>query len=271
MKSQQNRNELLTRLENLQQQASIYNPSIQLANPNFWQASTDELLFGTPTGSSNPSKDLFSTSAPGQAPALQQLSSSVPLIANPLSDILTELNPGAETTTCATASTKTTTLLLKPNATSPPPLSVQVVPSPGGAAAASAVNQVNVSPSQVGPTRHSTLHRLLMQRGKSDVAAAQAAAQAAAAAAQQGPGVGGGVTATKSRPSPVRSPEARKTLDQMRNSLSLSSGGISASMLSRSAPSGRILSCPIGQHLKSAPKEDFFYVTLLRYVSCFSR
>lgn len=76
---------------------------------------------------------------------------------------------------------------------------------------------------QVGPTRHSTLHRLLMQRGKSDVAAAQAAAAAQTAAA----------TATKSRPSPVRSPEARKTLDQMRNSLS--SG--SSSMLSRSAPS----------------------------------
>ena len=239
MKSQQNRTELLTRPEN-HQQPSNYNPSIQLANPNFWQASTDELLFGTPTAGSSNSKDLFSTSAPGQAPALQQLSSSVPLIANPLSDILTELNPGAatnaDTTTCATASTKTTTLLLKPNATSPPPpLSVQVVPS-SAAVAAAAVNQVNVSPSQVGPTRHSTLHRLLMQRGKSDVAAAQAAA----AAAQQGPGVGGGVTVTKSRPSPVRSPEARKTLDQMRNSLSLSSGGISASMLSRSAPSGRI-------------------------------
>merc|ERR1719295_2232426 len=177
------------------QQPSNYNPSIQLANPNFWQASTDELLFGTPTGSSNPSKDLFSTSAPGQAPALQQLSSSVPLIANPLSDILTELNPGAETTTCATASTKTTTLLLKPNATSPPPLSVQVVPSAVAAASAAAVNQVNVSPSQVGPTRHSTLHRLLMQRGKSDVAAAQAAAAQAAGQQGQQPGGGGGVTA----------------------------------------------------------------------------
>merc|ERR1719295_527412 len=135
------------------QQPSNYNPSIQLANPNFWQASTDELLFGTPTVGSSNSKDLFSNSAPGQGPALQQLSSSVPLIANPLSDILTELNPGAatnaDTTTCATASTKTTTLLLKPNATSPPPpLSVQVVPSSAAVAAAAAVNQVNVSPSQ---------------------------------------------------------------------------------------------------------------------------
>merc|ERR1719295_2395829 len=102
----------VSRPQHHQQQPSNYNPSIQLANPNFWQASTDELLFGTPTAGSSNSKDLFSTSAPGQAPALQQLSSSV------------------------------------------------------------------------GPTRHSTLHRLLMQRGKSDVAAAQAAA--AQAAGQQG-------------------------------------------------------------------------------------
>ena len=26
---------------------------------------------------------------------------------------------------------------------------------------------------------------------------------------------------------------------------------------------------PIGQRLKSAPQEDFFYVAMLRYVSCF--
>ena len=183
-------------LQQLPQQHQ-YNPTtLQLANPNFWQASTDELLFGH-----------ASASAPTGAAAAAQMSSSVPIIANPLSDILTELNPG----NCETK-------LLPSTATtaSTPPLSV--VPS----SQAGTVNAT--SPSQVGPTRHSTLHRLLMQRGKSDVAAAQAAAAAAA--------VGASTTATKSRPSPVRSPEARKTLDQMRTSLS---SGVS--MLSRSAPS----------------------------------
>ncbi len=64
-------------------------------------------------------------------------------------------------------------------------------------------NPPGVSPSLAGPERHQTLHKLLMR---------------------------------KERPSPVRSPENRKTLDQMKSSLS-ASNPLLCQQLSKSAPS----------------------------------
>ena len=93
--------------------------------------------------------------------------------------------------------------------------------SPNGFIVGSTIANTLLSPnaqtqSNAGPVgRNSTLHKLLMQR-KGD-----------------GPITG--------RPSPVRSPEARKTLEQMKNSLSTSNPLISQQLLSRSAPTSNPL------------------------------
>ena len=180
-----------------------------LTNMNFWQANTDEMIFG---GSSirHPSDSSVTTVGSNTTAnsTITSLSSSVPVnifhnVSSPLSDILTDLSPTPQ-----------------PNS----PISIGGVSpslrstiSPNGFIIGSTIANTLLSPntqtpSNAGPTRNSTLHKLLMQR-KGD-----------------GPITG--------RPSPVRSPEARKTLEQMRNSLSTSNPLISQQLLSRSAPTG---------------------------------
>merc|ERR1712038_936526 len=143
---------------------------------------------------------------------ITSLSSSVPVnifrnVTSPLSDILTDLSPTP----------------LQPNS----PISISGVSpslrstlSPNGFIIGSTIANTLLSPntqtpSNAGPTRNSTLHKLLMQRKG------------------EGPITG--------RPSPVRSPEARKTLEQMKNSLSVSNPLISQQLLSRSAPTSNPL------------------------------
>lgn len=148
-------------------------------NTNFWQI--DEPPFSVSANpwasASNPASSTVNASA---------LSSSVPatLFSNisPLSDILTDLSSSSVSTAGGSAGTP-------PTAVSP--------------------NLPSNSPSQAGPTRHSTLHKLLMRKDP-----------------------------VMSRPPPVRSPEGTrptKTLGRMRSSLSASNPLLSQ-QLSSSAP-----------------------------------
>ena len=187
------------------QQAARPTTFTPLMNPNFWQANTDEMLFGG---------TMINTSGGNGGPPMSSsglLSSSVPaLFPNPLSDILTELTPNP-TDPARPASGN--------ESVSPHTVSEDIL-SP-------LIN--DPSPSQVGPTRHSTLHRLLMQRK-------------------------GEAQGVKARPSPVRSPEGRKTLDQLRNSLSTSS----TLMLSRSAPTTAMQQIPTAAAAGGEPSRNMW-------------
>jgi hypothetical protein len=188
-----------------------------LTNMNFWQATTDEMLFGPSTSGhpSNSSSNTVGGSSTGTGAtfsgAMTSLSSSVPVnlfhnVSSPLSDILTDLSPSSGNT-CIPSNSSISISGMSP--------SLRSTISPNGFIIGSPIANPLLSPntptpSNAGPTRNSTLHKLLMQR-KGD-----------------GPITG--------RPSPVRSPESRKTLEQMKNSLSTSNPLISQQLLSRSAP-----------------------------------
>jgi len=189
---------------------TVKNPNFTpLANMNFWQATQDEMIFGA-QGLRHPSDSSTTTVGSNSAnnSIIPSLSSSVPVnlfhnVTSPLSDILTDLSPPQSNTYVQSNSPS-----LRPTI-SPNGLII------GSTIANTLLSPNTQTPSNAGPTRNSTLHKLLMQR-KGD-----------------GPMTG--------RPSPVRSPEARKTLEQMKNSLSTSNPLISQQLLSRSAPTGNPL------------------------------
>ena len=180
-----------------------------LANMNFWQATQDEMIFGA-QGLRHPSDTSTTTAGSNSAnnSTIPSLSSSVPVnlfqnVNSPLSDILTDLSPPPANTYVQSKSP-----------------SLRPAISPNGFIIGSTIGNTLLSPntqtpSNAGPTRNSTLHKLLMQKTR------------------DGP--------INGRPSPVRSPEARKTLEQMKNSLSTSNPLISQQLLSRSAPTGNPL------------------------------
>ena len=189
-----------------------------LTNMNFWQASTDDIMFGASSIHRHPSDSSTATIGSSSAAnsTITSLSSSVPVnlfhnVTSPLSDILTDLSPGP--------SNVQTNSSISGSGVSP---SMRSTISPNGFVVGSTISNTLLSPnaqtqSNVGPVgRNSTLHKLLMQRKGGD-----------------GPITG--------RPSPVRSPEARKTLEQMKNSLSTSNPLISQQLLSRSAPTSNPL------------------------------
>jgi len=188
-----------------------------LTNMNFWQPSTDDMIFGASSIPRHPSDSSNTTIGSSSAAnsTIASLSSSVPVnifhnVTSPLSDILTELSPGP--------SNVQNNSNISVSGVSP---SMRSTISPNGFIVGSTIANTLLSPnaqtqSNAGPVgRNSTLHKLLMQR-KGD-----------------GPITG--------RPSPVRSPEARKTLEQMKNSLSTSNPLISQQLLSRSAPTSNPL------------------------------
>lgn len=138
---------------------------MQTSSSNFWQTDPDNLFFGSTSFSSQ-------TGGVVSASSKDLLSSSVPTTmfpSSPLGDILSDFNSS--------------------------PKNPQV-PSPSHSP-----NQ----PSNAGPERHSTLHKLLLRRDP------------------------------VSRPSPVRSPENRKTLEKLKSSLS-ASNPLLCQQLSKSAP-----------------------------------
>ena len=190
----------------------------QLTNMNFWQATTEDMIFGASSIPRHPSDSSTTTVGSNSAAnsTIASLSSSVPVsifhnVSSPLSDILTDLSPGPSNAGVPNNSS------ISISGVSP---SIRSTLSPNGFIVGSTIANTLLSPnaqtqSNAGPTRNSTLHKLLMQK-RGD-----------------GPITG--------RPSPVRSPEARKTLEQMKNSLSTSNPLISQQLLSRSAPTSNPL------------------------------
>ena len=187
-----------------------------LTNMNFWQASTDELIFGASS-----IRSPLDSSGGAANSGIASLSSSVPVeiftnVNSPLSGIPTELSPPSGNTSSLQPNSPLSLRGMSPSiGTSVSPNGFIIGSSTIGNALLSPNTQ---TPSNAGPTRNSTLHKLLMQRK--------------------------GDNPITGRPSPVRSPEARKTLEQMKNSLSTSNSLISQQLLSRSAPTGNN---PLGQ------------------------
>jgi len=156
----------------------------QNISSNFWQVTEDSSSF---SGTINPWSTLSSSvpataggGGPGPSASTAATQGSASYNISPLSDILTDLSSNSGST---------------PNQSLSP-------------------NLPSNSPSQAGPTRTSTLHKLLMRKDQ---------------ARQTG------------RPSPVRSPDGSiarptKTLEVIRNSLSSSSTLLSQQQLSTSAP-----------------------------------